>query len=649
MLPSRLVVACGLAAGLSVLPALAQSSKPADPAPAAAAQPGGKKVVKTQDDLPRHVYQIEGKASEFVLTDEPFKAFVAKVKADTQSDLEQYQIDDRTTLQGYYTLLQQIAMFEGRYDDAAGYIEKVRELETKESKKLMTGQTLLSLIAAGKTTGSFKTSDPAFLAAFKTELDKRVRALPWEVVKDEVNQAKGRADIISRDLVLGSLKGSLDPVVEQAKGELTGDMVRSLVGIRVLLDLMLALQPTVGQVFGAIAADNLAKTAAAKDIWTPTQVTLTDSDNGAPVVIGIWDSGVDAAVFRRQMWTNDQEVAGNNKDDDGNGFVDDQHGIAFDLDSNRVPGLLQDLSDLRTDRAIMQRYMKGFTDITANVNSDEATAVKKYISSLKQEQVTPMMEDLQLFSGYCHGTHVAGIAAAGNPYARILAARISFDHRAIPLRAPSVEQARKDAQAVIDTVAYFREAGVRVVNMSWGGSRQGIEEALEQKGVGATPEERAALSREIFKIGRDALEQAMRSAPEILFIAAAGNSDNDNEFSEVLPSGLSLPNMITVGAIDQSGKPTGFTTFGKNVKIYANGFEIESDLPGGEKQKMSGTSMAAPNAANLAGKLLALDPKLTTDQLIDLMTRGADPMPGHEGRLIINPKKTIELLRSRGG
>lgn len=646
MLLSRLVVACGLAVGASISLAPAQTSTP----PAApAAQPGGKKVVRTADDLPRHTYKIEGKASEFVLSGEPFKAFAAKVKADVQSDLDEYDISDRTTLQGYYTLLQQIAMFEGRLDDAASYVEKVRDLEAKESKKLMTGQMLLAMITAMRTTGVDQTSDPKFLEAFKAELDKRVRALPWEVVKDEVNQAKGRADIISRELILGSLQGSLDPVVEQSGGEVSGDMVRNLVGIRVMLDRMIPLQPTVSEVYGGIAKDNAARSVKARDIWTPTQVTLTESDNGSPVVIGVWDSGVDAAVFRRQMWTNDAEIEGNNKDDDNNGFVDDRHGIAFDLDSNRVPNLLQELSDLRTDRAVMQRYMKGFTDITANVNSDEAAAVKKYIGGLKKEEVTPMMEDLQLFSGYCHGTHVAGIAAAGNPYARILAARISFDHRAIPLKAPSVEQARKDAQAVLDTVAYFKAAGVRVVNMSWGGSREGIETALEQKGVGATPEERAALSREIFQIGKQALEQAMQSAPEILFIAAAGNSDNDNEFSEVLPSGLSLPNMITVGAIDQSGKPTGFTTFGKNVKLYANGFEVESDLPGGEKQKMSGTSMAAPNAANLAGKLLALDPKLTTEQVIDLMTRGADPMAGQEGRLIINPKKTIEMLRGRGG
>lgn len=647
MLPFRLVVACGLAASASVTVSLAQPSTP--PADKPAAQPaGGKKVVKTADDLPRHTYKIEGKASEFVLSGEPFKAFAAKVKADTQSDLDQYEISDRTTLQGYYTLLQQIAIFEGRLDDGAAYVEKVRDLEAKESKKLMTGQMLLAMIHAKKATGANEASDPKFLEAFKADLDRRVRGLPWEVVKEEVNQAKGRADIISRDLILGSLQGSLDPVVEKSGGEVSGEMVKNLVGIRVLLDHLLPLQPTVGAVYGAIAKDNIAKTAKAKDVWTPTQVTLTESDNGSPVAIAVWDSGVDAAVFRQQMWTNPAEVEGNHADDDGNGFVDDRHGIAFDLDGNRVPNLLQELSDLRTDRAVMQRYMKGFTDITANVNSDDATAVKKYISGLKKEEVTPMMEDLQLFSGYCHGTHVAGIAAAGNPYARILAARISFDHRAIPLKAPSIEQARKDAQATRDTVAYFKDANVRVANMSWGGSRANIEEALEQKGVGATPEERAALSREIFKINRDSLDESMRSAPEILFIAAAGNSDNDNEFSETLPSGLNLPNMITVGAIDQSGKPTGFTTFGKNVKLYANGFEIESDLPGGEKQKMSGTSMAAPNVANLAGKLLALDPSLTTEQVIDLMTRGADPLPGHEGRLIINPKKTIELLRSRG-
>jgi len=153
------------------------------------------------------------------------------------------------------------------------------------------------------------------------------------------------------------------------------------------------------------------------------------------------------------------------------------------------------------------------------------------------------------------------------------------------------------------------------------------------------------MARKLFDIGAQGLREAMASQPGILFVAAAGNSDNDNTFAELVPSGFSLPNMITVGAIDSAGKPTGFTTFGKNVTLYANGFEVDSYIPGGTRMKFSGTSMAAPQVTNLAGKLFALRPELTVGEAIDLIRRGADPLPGHEGRLIINQKKTIELLK----
>jgi len=198
---------------------------------------------------------------------------------------------------------------------------------------------------------------------------------------------------------------------------------------------------------------------------------------------------------------------------------------------------------------------------------------------------------------------------------------------------------------MLDAVAYMKQAGVRVCNMSWGASRKDIEDALEKKGVGKDAPERAERARELFKIQRDALEAAIQSAPEILFIAAAGNSDNDNLFAEFIPSGLSLPNLITVGAVDQSGKPTSFTTFGKNVTLYANGFEVESYIPGGQKMKFSGTSMAAPNTTNLAAKILALDPALSVSAVVEMITRGADPMEGYDGRFVINPKKTVELTR----
>src|SRR6185295_10320331 len=240
-----------------------------------------------------------------------------------------------------------------------------------------------------------------------------------------------------------------------------------------------------------------------------------------------------------------------------------------------------------------------------------------------------------------------GIAQDGNAFARLLPIRIEFDYRSIPLHAPSVERAKNEAKAAADSVNYMKKAGVRVVNMSWGGSRKDIEDELEKKGVGKTTEERAAMSREIFKIQRDALEAAIKGAPEILFVAAAGNSDNNNTFAEFIPSGLNLPNLITVGAVDQSGKPTGFTTFGENVRFYANGFEVESYVPGGQRLKYSGTSMAAPNTTNLAAKLIALNQSLTVAQTIELIAAGGDPMNGDSKRLLINPKKSVELMTSK--
>jgi subtilisin family serine protease len=43
---------------------------------------------------------------------------------------------------------------------------------------------------------------------------------------------------------------------------------------------------------------------------------------------------------------------------------------------------------------------------------------------------------------------------------------------------------------------------------------------------------------------------------------------------------------------------------------------VESYVPGGEKMKLSSTSMASPNVANLAAKLFALDPNLTPQQAL---------------------------------
>ncbi|MEI7657347.1 MAG: S8 family serine peptidase [Phycisphaerae bacterium] len=605
----------------------------------AVAQPPAKTPVKTAADLPVHTYRIEGKASDFVLSDKPFREFAAKVKADLEADLAKFDIQDKPTLQGYYGILQQIAMFEGRHDEALSYVERIRGLELKEAKRLMTGQTLSAYVEAKKS----GLEGDALKEAYAANLERNLSKLPWDVIREEVTAAKGRAEMISRELVIGQLKAGLDPVVEASKGELSSDMARGLVGMRVTMDVMLPLQPAAAGAYGKLLSKHAQ---AMRDNWTSTLVTLAGKEKASPVEVCVWDSGLDVAPFAGQLHVNAKETV-NGKDDDGNGFVDDVNGIAFDLESRPTVDILHSVKELRSGLPLVESHTKGMMDVQANIDSPESSALKKYMAGLKADQVKDFMEDLGLYGNYSHGTHVAGIAAEGNPFARLLPCRITFDYKSIPQITPNEDASRRTAESYRRSVQYMKDAGVRVVNMSWGGSYKSIEEALEAKGVGKSPEERAELAKKLFAIEKEGLEGAIKSAPEILFIAAAGNSNNNNAFEQFIPSGLNLPNLITVGAVDKSGKPTGFTTFGENVRLYANGFEVDSYVPGGKRMKFSGTSMAAPNVTNLAAKLFALHPSLKPADVIDLLHKGGTPMEGHSELLVINGRRTVDLAASR--
>ncbi len=643
-----LVVTAGLAVCLSdVQFALAQESSPASQPAKAGGQPSGeKKVVRTADDLPTHEYSLELKPSELVIADEPtFAAFAQDVRGKIEHDLATLDIQDKTTLRDRYSLLGQIALIEGRDADVTKYLDLVRENELKEATKLMAGQVPRSMLAAKSQTGSMDIESAEFVAAFEKSLATRWGDLPWDKVAEQIKQQKGRAELLTRDLILGQIASNLDPVWQQQKGTLSGDFAHSLISVRLLLNMQLKLNPSIAKVAQGLIDQNATERV---DSWTPTVATLTGKEGGKPVVVGVWDSGVDTAIYKGSLWTNAKESA-NGTDDDNNGFIDDMHGIAFDLQENRTPELLHPVTGMHNDPKLVQGHTKGMMDMQANVDSPEKAALIAYMRDLKQDAAGHFIEDLGLYGNVAHGTHVAGISLAGNPYAKLLAVRLTFDYKAIPQITPSEEQSRKLAQNYKATVAYMKAAGVRVVNMSWGGSKKDIESQLEQKGVGKDSKERDQIARKYFEIMKTGLEEAMKSAPEILFVAAAGNSDNDNAFAELVPSGLNLANMITVGAIDSSGKPTSFTTFGGNVTLYANGFEVDSFVPGGDRMKFSGTSMAAPQVTNLVGKMLAMKPELTVTEVINLLKRGSDPMTGKEGRLVVNQKKTIGLLAKPTG
>ncbi len=180
--------------------------------------------------------------------------------------------------------------------------------------------------------------------------------------------------------------------------------------------------------------------------------------------------------------------------------------------------------------------------------------------------------------------------------------------------------------------------------MSWVETRKMTEDKLETWCPDETAEERAALAREIFAIVRDATMESIKSAPEILFVAAAGNLDTDVEFDESFPCGLDIPNLLVVGAVDRSGEPTGFTSFGRTVDVYANGLDVESVVPGGKRTSLSGTSISAPAATNLAAKILAVRPMLTPTEVIEIIKEGAKRVKSEQGELLVlNPLESMAM------
>jgi len=58
---------------------------------------------------------------------------------------------------------------------------------------------------------------------------------------------------------------------------------------------------------------------------------LIKKQKGAPVIVAVIDSGIDIEHedLKNIIWTNPKEIAGNKKDDDNNGYIDDIHGWNF--------------------------------------------------------------------------------------------------------------------------------------------------------------------------------------------------------------------------------------------------------------------------------------------------------------------------------
>jgi subtilisin family serine protease len=594
--------------------------------PAVALAQPAKKTITREADLPRFTYPMSGRVEDLLKDEKRFKPLAAHVRKNVESVLAQYNITERATQRQLVGVLMVLDYFEGKDADVARRLEEIKALEEKPAKKLMSG-TMMRVILEARRTSRDRTS-PAYRQAFARALLTRVQALPFDVVQDELKGLKSFGEIMSEALILGQLRSTVDPVVAKT-GALSSEIAHALPHTRLLMIEMIPMTKVMVEVLGPyLAAHKKEK----PDIWAARDVALEPSKKPKPVTVAVWDSGVDLNLFPNQTA----------KDGKGNALV-----LAYDLHARKTTGELMALTPEQLQRRPeLQRLAKGFSDLQANLDTREATELKRRMAKMRPDQVKPFIEDLVLYSIYAHGTHVAGLLTAGNPAARVVVGRITYDHKLIPDPCPSKELSERSAAALKEYVAFFKRHKVRVVNMSWGTSLTEFEQGLEKCGIGKVAEERKKLARELFAIERTAFEKAVASAPEILFVAAAGNSANDPTFQETFPSSTKLPHLVTVGAVDRAGDEAPFTSYGPTVVLHGNGYEVESFVPGGDRLKFSGTSMASPNVANLAAKMLAVYPKLKPAKVIEIMRATADQSTDRR-RFLVNPKRALEAAGKR--
>ncbi len=596
---------------LAMLPAslfVASISLAQTPAPVPAE--GARTVITASDQLPRRTITLQRLPSEYLTGPrDELRPLVDTLEANLRGDLARFDIRDPATLRGYYSALLSVAQFKGDWAAVPALVERLRSLQDKPGPRATTG--LLAQIVAEQQTAR---RDAAWV---RGEVERRYGALVWADAGDSIKGIKGQFELLSASLMLGSFQQQVDVMARNMNLVVPESLVGSIIGARVQSDLVLPLRAELVAGLQAVV-DRQAPAAAKPDRWTPRLFAIPATAGASEVGVGIWDSGVDLALFKPTPG----------------------RGIAFDRESRPATALLRPLGEAEPRWPQLRQLVKGAMDLRSALDTEDARRLKQAVGSLKPDQVKAFQEDLGLASLYTHGTHVAGIAVQGNPFARVYAATMLWEHRSEPVR-PTEEMSRRTAAAYRQIVQSFKDQKLRVVNMSWRYGASVYEGMLAWHNVGATPDERKQLAKRLFAIERDALREAIASAPEILFIAGSGNEDNSADFEDYIPAGFQLPNLLTVGAVDQAGDETSFSTFGKTVVLHANGFEVDSVLPGGDRVKFSGTSMASPQVANAAAKLFALNPRLTVAQVRDALLQGAD----RNGRVnLVNPRRSAELL-----
>jgi hypothetical protein len=191
-----------------------------------------------------------------------------------------------------------------------------------------------------------------------------------------------------------------------------------------------------------------------------------------------------------------------------------------------------------------------------------------------------------------HGTAMSGGAAAA-PNNGLGVIGSAWEARILPVRAAPGNTFPSSNLAA--AIRYAGSHGARVVNFSISGSAHSL-----------------------------AIEEAIESFPNVLFVAAAGNQSSS---TPRYPCALDSANLLCVAATDREDHLAGFSNYGPHVDIAAPGVGILTSTLGGGYGYVSGTSPATALTSGAAALLRSFRPALTAAQVRQRLMAAVDPVP----------------------
>jgi subtilisin family serine protease len=209
-----------------------------------------------------------------------------------------------------------------------------------------------------------------------------------------------------------------------------------------------------------------------------------------------------------------------------------------------------------------------------------------------------------------HGTAVAAVIVADPDNGKGIEG-VAPDASIVPIRAFN-DTGTQTADSIVDALDRAGASGARVVNASFG----------------TDPYQRRNAS------DFNAVAQVLAKHPDTLYVAAAGNEDNDNDEHPVLPCNADAANLICVGAYAPDRRPWDDTNYGEeSVDLMAPGVFIKSaTIPSTSSYDFfSGTSMSAAYVSGVAALLFAKVPRLTPEDAIALLLTTTRPLASTSG------------------